>query len=299
MLFLSLLIFSVLPISNESEEQQVVAEFAKQRPGEFLAFYKSLFADCDDAQLVALTSIGNDSIATQAAWKRVHVSIRACSGKAARQRSVTWAAPKEERRGMLPVDVSRLAWFVGFLEGRNRIVAPEWWRTIVLGSQANPQNRIYPGTPKKRPYHKTKLKWAKCPVDASLEEDERKSVTYRVGDDSILIPEKLVTRLDSGEVSGNISAAFTESHCFATVHSTVGYPHDVACIDRSTGKMVWTAKACGCWSGGYSGRGESCVELIPTKDGRVFVFGYSSIGIYVHGFDVATGKTIVRFTSHE
>ena len=281
-LFVSLLFALVFSTSANSDEiDRILAKFDNVKYShQYGELYCSLFGACDATELVELNTNKNDSIASQSAWERVAMTV-----------------PKEGGKKVYRPDAARLNWFIGFFEGRNRVSAPEWWRTIVLGARANRRDNIYPGKPKERPYHRSELKWVKCPVDASVEENER-VVTYRNGDDSIVIPEELLDRADSGELSCNISCVFTDSNCFVAVHDDVGYSHDVACLDRKSGKVVWASKACGCWWGGATGRHESWVSLVPTDDGRVFVFGSASVGLYAHGFDSSTGKTLVQFSNN-
>ena len=112
------------------------------------------------------------------------------------------------------------------------------------------------------------------------------------------MPEELLDRSDNGGLWCSICCCFTAGHVFVAVHSEVGYPHDVACIDRKTNKIVWKEKACGCWWGDATGLHESWVSILPTNDGRVFVFGVASGGFYAQGFNSSHGQTQVRFSNN-
>lgn len=247
---------------------------------EYSGFYRSLFAACGPSELVRLTTNVNDSIATQSAWETVEMTV-----------------PKEDGRKVYRPDSTRLAWFVGFFEGRNRVIAPDWWRTVVTDARANRRHNIYSGKPKEHPYHRTKIDNVSCPADATVTEIDG-VVTYHVGDNSVVIPEELIDRGDGGDLWQNISCTFTREQCFAAVHGDGGYSHNISCLDRKTGGIVWQAKACGCWWGGSTGRSESWVTVVPTDDGRVFVFGAASIGFYAHGFDAKSGNTLVQFSNN-
>jgi hypothetical protein len=61
----------------------------------------------------------HDGIAIQAAWEEV-----------TRTRQAT-----EPDRKWRP-DKHKLSWFVGYLEGRTRISAPDWWVQTLLDTQA-------------------------------------------------------------------------------------------------------------------------------------------------------------------
>jgi len=270
---------AVIPPSGEIKgvlERYSEIEYSHQ----YAEFYRSLFAVYEPSELRSLNISKNDSIATQSAWE-----------------TVTLTVPVENGPKVYRPDAKKLAWFVGFFEGRNRIVAPEWWREVVLDARANRRNNIYPGKPKEGPYHRSGIEWVRCPVNATVTEEDR-IVTYRSGDDSITLPEELLDRSDSGRLWCNISCTFTENNCFVAIHDDVGYPHDVSCIDRKTHEIVWTSKACGCWWGCSTGRHESGVSVVPTDDGRVFVFGAASIGFYAHGFGATNGKTLVHFSNN-
>ena len=267
--------------ANSAEIDRILAKFDDVKHSrQYGDLYRSLFEACDPTELVELNASESDSIASQSAWERVTMTV-----------------PKEPDKKAYRPDAQMLNWFIGFFEGRNRLSAPEWWRTIVLDARANRRNNIYPGKPKEPLYHQSELKRVKCPVNASVEENDR-VITYRNGDDSIVIPEQFFNRSDSGDLWCSISCVFTEESCFVAVHTDVGYSHDVACLDRKSGQVVWASKACGCWWGSATGVHKSWVSLVPTYDGRVFVFGSASIGLYAHGFDSSNGKTLVQFSSN-
>jgi hypothetical protein len=283
MRFISFALFSLAlsTLGNSDEIQHMLAKYDDiEYSHQYGEFYRSLYAACDSTTLVRLTTNSNDSIATQSAWETVTLSV-----------------PEEDGPKVYRPDSKKLAWFVGFLEGRNKIVVPEWWREIVLDARANRRNNIYPGKSTVQPYHRSDIEWVRCPVNASVIEKDR-VVTYRTGQDSITLPEELLDRSDSGNLSCNISCTFTETKCFVAIHDDVGYSHDVACVDRETNTLVWKSEACGSWWGGATGQHESWVTVVPTDNGHVFVFGASSIGFYTHGFDTNDGKTLLRFSNN-
>lgn len=271
----------LLCVSASDEIQRILAKYDQIKYShQYGEFYRSLFAACDESDLSALSTNNNNSIATQSAWEIVAQTV-----------------PKEDGPKVYRPDSSKLEWYVGFFEGRNRIATPDWWRAVVIDARANRRNNIYPGEPKERPYHRSEIEGVTCPKDATITEKDR-VVTYRANENWIVLPEELLDRSDDGSLWCNISCAFTNDHCFVAVHDDVGYSHDVACIDRKTGKIVWKSEACGCWWGGASGVHESWVTIVPTDDGRVFAFGSASIGFYAHGFDSSNGKTLVQFSNN-
>lgn len=278
----ALTVTTVLLCASTSDEiKQILSKYDQIKYShEANEFYRSLFSACDESDLIALSTNKNDSIATQSAWEVVSHTV-----------------PKEKGPKVYRPDSKKLAWFLGFFEGRNRIASPEWWREVVIDARANRRRNIYPGEPKNRPYHRSEVEGVTCPKDATVIEKDRK-VTYRVNENTVVLPEELLDRSDDGTLWCNVSCAFTKDHCYVAVHGNVGYSHDVACIDRKTDKILWKSKACGCWWGGASGIHESWVTLVPTDDGRVFAFGLASIGFYAHGFDASNGNTVVQFSNN-
>jgi len=280
-MLLAMCVTSTLLPTGSEKIQRLLGEYDNiEYSHQYVEFYRKLFAVCWKAELETLSTNKNDSIATQAAWEIVTLTVPEQNG------------PKAYRP-----NPKKLQWFIGFLEGRNRIVTPKWWREVVLDARANRRDNIYPGELKKRIYHRSDLKGVRCPVGASVTETD-KTVTHRHGDDSITLPEELLCRADSGALWCNVSCTFTDERCFVAVHDNVGYSHDVACIDRKTGSIVRKSKACGCWWGGTTGQHHSWVTFVLSDDGRLFVFGSGSVGFYAHGFDGSNGKTLMRFSSN-
>lgn len=276
-----LLVPALQAVSQSDDIERIIAKYDDiQSSREYSEFYRSLFTACEPSELAALNSNANDSIATQSAWE-----------------IVTMTVPKEDGPNVYRPEAFKLAWFVGFFEGRNRVTTPAWWRTVVLDARANRRNNIYPGEPNELPYHRSKIKGVACPTHATVTQADH-VVTYRTSNDSIVIPEVLLDRASDGDLWCNISCAFTKKHCFAAIHDDVGYPHNVACIDRETGKILWKSKACGCWWGAATGRHESWVAVMPTDGERVVIFGSASTGFYSHGFDARTGSTLFRFSNN-
>ncbi len=97
------------------------------------------------------------------------------------------------------------------------------------------------------------------------------SFILHIANNSVKLPDSILEKSNKGELMCNFSGVFTDKHCFVAVHENVGYPHDVACIDRQSGKLVWVKEACGCWLGGASGIHESWVSVTIQND-QVVIF---------------------------
>lgn len=247
---------------------------------EYPELYRSLFAAARADKLTRLQSLADDSIAIQSAWEAVNLTVPVQLGD----------------RPYRP-DSGKLNWFLGFLQGRARVSPPGWWRAAVLTARANQRNNIYPGKLKPKPYHHTGIGWACCPKDASVARIGD-SYIYQVGAKRVTIPDEILVRFDSGELWYSISGCFTDKHCFLATYSDLLYSHDLACVDRSSDKLVWKSTVCGCFWGGATGMaGESYVSVVTAEDDRVFAFGADLTGFYAHGFRASDGKSLTHFSS--
>jgi hypothetical protein len=99
-------------------------------------------------------------------------------------------------------------------------------------------------------------------------------------------------------LNSNANDSIATQSAWETVTLTVPKEDGPKAYRPDSKKLVWKSEACGCWWGGASGIHESWVSLIPTVDGRVFLFGSASIGFYAHGFDASNGKPLVRFSNN-
>ena len=269
---------------------------AKHRQLEFAwehwEFYGELFEDASKKRLELLSKHKNDSIANHSAWQLVRFPVL--------------VGPDEYR--VTQTDEKRLQWFLRFFEERNRIPIPHWWKTGILrsrdtvihGPAEKPLKDVSPGKPSKQPYNKPKDyssdEW-RYPKNATVTVKDG-VIKYVEEQNEIELPKDLFDQSDFNiAMSTNISCTFTQSNCLVAIHSDMGSPHLVACIDRLTNSITWKAEACGCHVLG--GIMESWVSLVATIDGRLFCFGSSSCGgIYVHEFDVSTGKTLMQFSNN-
>jgi hypothetical protein len=240
--------------------------------------YRALFSKVGSDGVRKLLTHPDDSIAIQAAWEEVALTV-----------------PERERRFAVRPDAGKLTWFLGFLEERGRVQPPPWWAEMVLDSGANRRDNIYPGNPKESPYHDAGLDLAQAPLDTSLKK-EGNQVLLKVGSHAVRIPESLLEKTDRGTVLCGVSALVTPTRCYLAVHGDVGYPYPVACIDRSTAKVVWKSEVWGTWWGGATGIHFMWVAVTEQND-RIVVFGAGTTGIHVEAFRPDNGKNVFRFSS--
>jgi hypothetical protein len=214
----------------------------------------------------------HDSIALQAAWREVRVTL----------------AEKQEVGRVRPY-VAKLRWFFGFLEGRGRLRIPAWWQDSLLSAEG--QNDCLELTLGDKPfYHESGFRHIKTPLDTTLME-EAGSIVLTVGKDQTRVSPALLKW-------PNLSALGTSSRCYLTTHGNVGYSYPLMCIARDSGRIVWKANVWGHLLDGVVliGRRSQRVTLVE-EGGRILVFGASLEGAHVEAFDAKDGKSLFRWTT--
>lgn len=255
---------------RRSIEQLIAAVNSAEFPHEVGDAYRDLFAGVGKDGLAALQRDSDTSISVQAAWAKVEGTL----------------TDEERNEGLRPHDKQALSRFVGFVEGRTRMPIPQWWADFVVKGPVEARQTWY---------HNAGLGLVFAPNDTQVTVNGGK-YTLRIADESVELPDSILTKSDQGNLWCRFSGLFTEKHCFIAVHNDVGYSHKVACIDRTTGNLDWASDACGCWFGGASGIHESWVTVAVQQE-QVVIFGASWTGFYMHAFDVVTGKSRWRFST--
>jgi hypothetical protein len=198
-------------------------------------------------------------------------------------------------------DHDKLVCFLGFLEGRARIRAPQWWADSLLDSRANRWDNIYPGAKTDSlydSYHNSGLDQVRAPRNTILKRNGDEIVLH-VGTDVCPIPEDILGQ-KAGTENGeeffcNLSALMTAQRCFVAVHGFAGNPHELVCIERPSGKLLWKTRVWGNFWGDLEGQASMWVALIE-HDNRILVFG-SSLGMNVEAFRVTDGENLFRFAT--
>jgi hypothetical protein len=242
--------------------------------------YRALFQKAGDGGIRTLELHPRDGVAIQAAWEEVRLTI----------------AEKGVESAVRP-DRHKLDWFLGFLEGRARLNPPKWWSEVVLDCRANRRDNIYFLLPEKPLYHKVGSDEDSiyAPLHTTLKMEGRQAV-LRVGKQSTQIPVELLRKDDLGRLWCDVSALMTASRCFLAVHDSVGYPYDLVCIDRVTGKTLWKSAVFGTWWYGASGQHRMYVTIVEQGE-RVIVFGSAYTGAHVEAFRAEDGANLFRFST--
>jgi len=217
----------------------------------------------------------SDTIAVQSAWEDIERSIP--------------ANPKE----MIHLDRAKLARFLGFLEGRARVQAPQWWAEALLDARAHRRGNVIAGG------LNMAEGWQKADAVPGLATFDRENgqLVVRVGTTSVPVPKNLREKLDAGGPGDGVSAFITSSRCYVAVFDDAGYPYRLACVDRASVKTRWVTDVWASWLGAATGVHHQWVE-ITEQGNRVVVFGVASTGFHAEAFRMEDGVNTFRFSNY-
>lgn len=111
-----------------NEDDLIRAILAAKDPSAAEDGYSSLFELVGNDGLLRLQSHASDTIAIQAAWMQVELTV-----------------PVKEPAQAVRPDREKLAWFLRFLEARARVTLPKWWAEAILDARANRRGNVYAG----------------------------------------------------------------------------------------------------------------------------------------------------------
>jgi len=244
--------------------------------------YAALFKKSGQAGIRQLQSSSIDSIALQAAWQEVALTV-----------------PEGEPAQTERPDRQKLSWFLGFLEGRTRCHAPSLWANRVLDMRAKRRDLIYVVYPRNSDdflYHNAGLDDAHTPRDSTLKRQGGR-VILRIGDDEASIPEGILEKSVDGRVRGTVTGLIHRDHCYVAVPGGFGHPFELRCLDRETGSEVWKANVWGTYWGTVAAEFRPTWISVTEQNGRVVVFGAAPAGIFVEAFAMKDGENLFRFSS--
>lgn len=266
------------PKRPASEDDLIRAILAAKEPSAAAEGYRALFKLVGNDGLARLQSHASDTIAIQAAWMQVELTV-----------------PVEPARVVRP-DREKLAWFLGFLEGRARVTPPKWWAEAIRDARANCRGNIYAGglnlwllreegdpVPEKEP------------AKATIERRDGKLVV-RLGKESASLPDDFHEKLKKQHLRDDVRALLTPTRCYVAIHGDVGYRYRLGCIERTPVKLRWASEVWGSFWGFASGVHRQWVEIVK-QDDRIVVFGVASGGFHVEAFRAEDGANIFRFSN--
>src|SRR5262249_31996124 len=138
---------------------------------------------------------------------------------------VALTVPEKEQKKPVRPDEQKLAWFLGFLEGRLHVQPPQWWAECLLDTRAWRRGNIYPGTghednsndswiirltrgiTSKRNSDRTiRLRPPEYAEHGSSLRSVAGKTVLVIGKESIPLPDELLHRSNSGDLYNHYSA---------------------------------------------------------------------------------------------
>jgi hypothetical protein len=258
------------------EEKQVQAILAAKDPSRAASDYGALFKSATTEDLRRLQMNSSDTIAIQAAWEEVEQTV-----------------PVKPDQVVRP-DREKLTRFLGFLEGRARVRAPEWWAEALLDARANRRGNLYAGGLNIGERRASRTS-AALPRSATFDSKDGKPVV-RLGAVSVPVAEDLRDKLKGTKFFDGVSALITSSHCYIAAYDDVGYPYRLACVERASAKTLWVTEVWESWWANATGQHRQWVEVTEQGD-RIVVFGVASAGFHVEAFRADDGVNVLRFSN--
>lgn len=282
---------SSTPVTGGSSGNRIQEVARKAEVGSQLwVEFHRLFAQTDNDALSAMTTDQNDTLAVQAAWEQVKRTFRP---KPAKVDGIVTT------REAIKVDSDRLNWFLGFLQGRLRVVCPEWWKRELLRlSYASQRGVIVKGLwdmahDLNEVFNNTEA--AVLPIGTSMSIRDG-AIEIAIGPESMKLPNELVRQLDGGpDCITSLAVAMTEQYCFVAFPEVDKY--HLWCVNRNGGKVAWSATVL-CGKQPINQQGPLSFRAVLSISGdRVIVYGADRYLMYAEGFAIEDGAVRFRFST--
>jgi hypothetical protein len=242
--------------------------------------YHKLFSIAGTDGIYPLKFHPNDNISLHAAWEEARLTI----------------LRNEKNRDADSITHQALQRFVGFLEGRLRTSMPNWWENGFRRVETSEPGDVHPLVAQAQDlycYHKTGAGYSASPNTVVVGPTEKPVLT--IGSESVSIPPRILERKRALGGVGGISAAVDDHYWYITFHSSVPYSHNLVCIEKKSGKVLWNNSVWGEGIAGYEGGGHfHLVQVVPQAQ-RVLVFGGGAGFLYLQAFNKSDGKSLFRF----
>jgi len=254
---------------------------------ELNALIFSLFQGESPDVLETLKSLSDPSIALAAAWRGTRGEI--------------------ERRYRQGVGEQSRKLFLSFVGRRLAVPVPREWASAILRATVSSQQiASCPKPDGTSPYRSVSMDLVSKGQDIKIRGRIRpgSAVISRKGNELTVslkghrcpLPLQVVKYLSCDY--RQLSICESKHGVLYALHTSAWYPFDLIFVDRANARHSWKARV---WAGGGeltmggSDRGEyHWVSIVP-KDEEVFVFGVSSVSIYVEAFRLSDGACTMRF----
>lgn len=246
-------------------------------------------SECDEAPYSEVTSATverlpemmagtDDTAALAAAWMRVLTDVQAAS------------EPESVLR-------DRMNWMTGFFEGRLRTQLPDWWAKSLVAATIGPDGeQVHIGMVGGRWFDHLPTGYF-VPLGASI--DERDDGAFlTLGEDTVRLPSEPIQQLRDENFRPHLSLCLADDRWYLAVYSPRAVPYQLLCLDRESGRALWSAKVCfeDRRTLGSSGAQRHRVTVVE-ENGLVSVYGNGRGIAYVEVFRAEDGHALVRFST--
>jgi len=267
-----------------------VSEIAAADSGPKLnAVYSRLLLKADWKTIDELKGHDHDGIALQAAWEEV-------------RRSIPQEGPKRLGEKAPLLDAKKTQRFIGFVEGRLKVVPPPFWEDLLLRARA--ERRIkwdevlttdlkrYLYLLQENPVGQDGKRIVMAPFDLSIDE-------YKQGTSIEVTLDKKTLTVPLTNAPWGINAwPLGKNRYVVALISSISPHHEIICINGADQSVVWKSQVWGESLGPFRS-GWSPAHFVDARlsGDRLLIFGVTFDRIYIEGFSVADGKNLFRFSS--
>jgi hypothetical protein len=146
-------------------------------------------------------------------------------------------------------------------------------------------------------YHKTGLGLV-APLNLTVTERGANAVV-KMGQESLTLPAIVLEDAKRRDWLSGISACVDRDNWYIAVYTSITPTSaQILCIEKKSGKTLWTGITWGEGIGGYEGGGFFHVLQVLVRSGRVLVFGGGLGDLYVQGLSKSDGSEEFYFSTH-
>jgi hypothetical protein len=186
----------------------------------------------------------------------------------------------------------RLERFLGFVEGRLSVNAPEWWKESLLSIKGRRRTLL---APLKSDFDAVAAEHMK---DFRQEKRDGDVVVVTRGMETVPIPLDLMKF--AKEMRVGVMPTVAGGNWYFTSTWSLPFSSYLYKVNPVNGKVIWETVVWGqLWRPiGLTGGGYRHYHAVHVSQGRVIVFGAGNYAVYVEGFDERTGKCLFRFSTY-
>lgn len=235
--------------------------------------YQSMFTEITRENLGLFLEDSNAGIALHAAWELYKNPV----SRAEDTQAYTYSRKE-------------LSKFSAFLKDRVKVQAPDWWSTALTDLDVFPDHHSSLRTMGQWPQLSESKAGYRVEAGVRLQQNGE-SLEYTKNGRSVVFPTSTFGQMSPDTYLGLLGE---KRSVFAGLSEATGRQYKLACVESSSGKVVWTADV---WATGPkhgSGNNRHRVEIME-KDSVIYVFGADACGLYLEAFDIGTGEPCFRF----